>query len=235
MKKSEITLKKSIIINPLIAFYFFVSFIEMIAEYNKDSYFISYTKPLTIPILILIYGFSVKSKNRSYIISLLLVWVASILLVSDKSYLIIIGSAFYLLSQLIIISLVLMRIKNPGISPILIGSLPFVFLYLFIGFYFYEKIELSLLLLIIQGVFMTFFSGLCFTNYLRKVNTTSSYLLVCSILFTLSQVLILTNGLGSKNAKLQVLTTVFFIGGQFIFYLYLISHDKKLKRYKVNN
>ena len=65
MKKNEVWFKKSSLLNPLIAFYFFIAFIEFIAEYNNDQFYISITKPILIPILIGIYLVSSKIKNLS--------------------------------------------------------------------------------------------------------------------------------------------------------------------------
>jgi hypothetical protein len=235
MSKNEIWLKKSTFVSPLIAFYFFVAFIEIIAEYNNDTFFIGYTKPLTIPILIGIYLVSAKSKNIQYLLALLLVWIANVFLLSNFFSFVDLGTIFFLFSQIIVINIVIRKIKYPGSTLLLVSSLPFICLYLIAANFAYNKLGYNFYLLLFQGIIMIFFSSLCLTNYFTKVTKSSSYLLASTILLTAAQLLIMINGIAMKSQFLESLTTVFFVIGEFLLYLFVLLEDKKQKRYKIVN
>jgi hypothetical protein len=150
MKNEEVWFKKSRLLNPLIAFYFFVAFIEIIAEYNQDYFFIRYTKPLVIPILIAIYWVSSRVKNKHYLFALVLLFIANLFFISETSFSIIIGTLFLFLSQLLYIYTVMQKIKYPGSNLLLISSLPYFCICILVAVLIYDAASVEFYLFIIQ-------------------------------------------------------------------------------------
>ncbi|MFN8275803.1 MAG: hypothetical protein U0X58_13110 [Flavobacteriaceae bacterium] len=75
-KKSEVLFKKRLI-KPFIAIYFFLSLVEVLAEYYNDSFYISVSKPFLMPLLILIYYISSRRFDLYFVSSLLAAWLAN--------------------------------------------------------------------------------------------------------------------------------------------------------------
>ncbi len=233
MKKDEVWFKKSRLLNPLIAFYFFVAFIEIIAEYNRDYFFISYAKPLAIPLLMGIYLIAAKVKNRYYLVALLLAFIANLFLISESLSSVILGSLFLFLSQLIFIYIVIQKIKYPGASLMLIGSLPYACVCFLVAVLIYEKLGVEFYLFIIQAILIIFLGGLSLANYFTKYNKANSQLFTCSFLLSIGQLLIILQSSYANSGLLQALSTVFLVSGNYIFYLYVVGQEKKQKKYKI--
>lgn len=237
MSKNKMWLKKSIFINPLIAFYFFVGFIAFIAEFKGDSFFVDLTKALLIPLLLSLYWLSTKSKDIAYIVSLFLSWLATVFFVSGVDSYWIIGTILFILSHLAVIYVVIKNVRNPGWSFMILCSLPFIGLYL-LGFVIsYNKLGVYFSLCMVEGVFMIFYGSLCLTNYMTKITYSSTYLLGSAVLSIFTHLLLIINGLVVKNLFLKSLAILFFIIGQFSFYRYMFIEDqnKRQKRYKIIN
>lgn len=235
MKKNEVWFKKSSLLNPLIAFYFFIAFIEFIAEYNKDQFYISITKPILIPILIGIYLVSSKIRNLYYIAALFLVWIANLYLVSNEISCIVMGSVFFLFYRIIILYLIMNKIKFPGVFPMLLGILPFLFLFIVVTIFIFNELGYNFYLFLFQGIFMMFFGGLCLANHYAKYNKSSAFLLTSTILITFSQLLFVINVFYMNYKILQPLTMVLFLIGQYYLYLSILLDENKQKRYKIVN
>jgi len=232
MKKNEVWFKKSLLLNPLIALYFFVAFIEIIAEFNNDYFFISYTKPLTIPLLIGIYLIAAKARDNNYLVALFLAFLASISLISDSLSALIIGSVFLLLSQLLYVVLVMKKIKYPGSTLMIIGSLPYVCICFVVGVLVHNKLQLEFYLFILQSILIVFFGGLSVGNYFTKNSKPNMQLFVGVSMLCLAQLLVVLKA-SSNNGKLGCLATIFFVLGNYIFCRFILGQEKRPKRYKI--
>ncbi len=235
MKKKEVWFKKSSLLNPLIAFYFFIAFIEFIAEYNKDQFYISITKPVLIPILIGIYLVSSKIRNLYYIVALFLVWIANLYLISNEISCIVMGTVFFLFYRIIILYLIMNKIKFPGALLMFLCSLPFLIFFIIDAIFIFNELGYNFYLFLIQGVFMVFFGGLSLANHLAKYNKSSAFLLTSTVLITFSQLLFVINVFYVNYKIIQPLTMVLFIIGQYYLYLSILLDEKKQKRYKIIN
>lgn len=86
MKSKYLDIKTSKLLKPFIAFYFFIGFVEIIAELFEDKFFITISKPFLMPILISIYWISSKNRNVVFIISLIAVWIANMFFYPQFNY-----------------------------------------------------------------------------------------------------------------------------------------------------
>lgn len=235
MKKNKVWLKKSIFVSPLISFYFFVGLIAVVAELNSDSFFVSLTKPALIPLILIIYWISTRTKENAYLFSLLLLWIATIIFVSNIEANLILGTILFLLAHIALIYIVIRRLRNPGKTLMLIASLPFLLFYLIASIFAYGKMGIYLPLIVIQGIFMIFYGSLCLTNYLNKVTRLSTYLLTSAVLAIFVHLLLLVNQIILNSLILGALTSVLLVFSQFFFYRFMLLEDKRQKRYKIVN
>jgi len=233
MKNDEVWFKKSRLLNPLIAFYFFVAFIEIIAEYNQDYFFIRYTKPLVIPILITIYWVSAKVKNKHYLFALFLLFIANLFFISQTSFSMVSGTLFLFFSQLLYIYIVIQKIKYPGSSLLMISSLPYFCICILVAVLIYDATAVEFYLFIIQSILLIFFGGLSLANYFTKYNKLNSQLFVSASLLSVAQLLLILESSYSNSGMLNALSTVLLVLGNYIFYKFVLGQDLKQKKYKI--
>ena len=187
------------------------------------------------PILICIYWLSSKSKNNIFILGLLSVWVANIFSISNSVNFFVIGTLFFLLYVIFIIYLVLKTVKFPGNIPMIIGSLPFLFIYLFVINISQDEIGYPFYLFIIQGIFMIVLGSLCLGNYILKSNTSNTYLLVSILLFTVTQFILALKMFNVNFIAFEPLVMLLYVFGQYLLYLFVILEEKKRKRFYIIN
>ena len=224
--------KKSKLVKPLTIFYFFIAFVEIIAELNQDSDVILLTKPLLMPVLIGVYGCSSKKNNQLFTFSLLAAWIANILFISNATPLIFAGVVFFLIYRLLVVSQVLRVTKFPGFLPMAIGCMPFLFLYLFIANLMHQAWRENFMLFIVHGCLLILFGGFCFGNYILKTNQSNTCLLISTILITAAQFLIVIKFFYSSYPIFQPLMMVCFVCGQYLLFKYIVLEERKKRRYK---
>jgi hypothetical protein len=226
---------KTKLVVPLTAVYFFVAFVEIIAESNKDVPLITMAKPLLMPLLLLMYWCASKKPDFLFVLGIFAAWGANLFLISSTMDMIFIGTVFFLLYRVLIILMVLRITKFPGFLPMVIGSLPFLFLYLFVSNLTYKELGERFFLFVVQGIFLILFGGFCLGSYILKSSKANSYLLVSTILFTAAQFITVLKIFYISYNIFQPLAMLCFIFGQYLLCLYLLIEEKKKRRYKQIN
>jgi len=223
---------KAKLVIPLTASYFFMAFIGVIAESNKDMSLILMTKPFLMPLMLMMYVCASKKYNTLFIVSLFAVWIANMFLISEAMEMILTGSICFLIYRIAVILMVLKITKFPGYLPMVIGSLPFLILYLFAAHITYQEPGERFVLFVVQGIFMIFFGGFCLGSYILKSNKTNTLLLISALLFTTAQFLIVLKVFNISHAIFQPLTMLSFVIGQYLLYQYVLMEEKRKRRYK---
>lgn len=220
------------LVKPLTIVYFFIAFVEIIAELNQDSDVILLTKPLLMPLLIAIYGCLSRKNNQIFTFSLLAAWVANILLISSTMPLIFMGGVFFLIYRISVISQVIRVIKFPGFLPMAIGCMPFLFMYLFIANLTHQAWGESFMLFIVHGCLLILFGGFCLGSYILKSSESNTYLLISTVLITAAQFLILINLFFASYVVVKPLLMLCFVCGQYLLCKFMVLEERKKKRYK---
>ena len=117
----------------------------------------------------------------------------------------------------------------------IIGSLPFLFIYLFVANISHNEMGYRFYLFVIQGIFMIVFGSLCLGNYILKSNTSNTYLLVSTMLFTVTQFILVLKIFYVNYNIFQPLAMLLYVFGQYLLYLFVILEEKKRKRYHIIN
>jgi hypothetical protein len=235
MKNKYLDIKSNKLLKPFIAFYFFIGFVEIIAELFEDKFFISVSKPFLMPILISIYWISSKRRNMVFIISLIAVWIANLFFIHNSITNFTIATIFFLIYRMLIIYIVLKTIKFPGYIPMLIGALPFLFVYLFVANISYRELDYQFYPFLAQGLFMILFGSLCLGNYIIKSNTSNTYLLISTMLFTVTQFILVIKLFYVDNNVFRPLAMLLFVFAQYLLYLFVIIEEKKKNRFMIIN
>lgn len=227
--------RKENLTTKFISVYFLIAFVEIVAEYFRDVFFISVSKPLLMPVLLLVYWSASRKINYSFVLALIAVWGANIFFISNSMNSIVIGTLFFLTYRIIIIYMIFKMLKFPGYIPMMIGAVPFLFLYIFIATLTYDILGSTFYLFVIQGVFTIFFGGFCLGNYFIKSNTSNTLLLISTMLFTATQFILIIKIYYINFSIFQPLAMLLFVVGQFLLYKFLMHEEKKIKRYIIIN
>ncbi|SCX88515.1 lysoplasmalogenase family protein [Flavobacterium caeni] len=211
----------------LAAAYFSVAVFEIVAEFLKEKPLIMATKPLLMPLMIVLYLHTSKRRNPYFVTALFFSWIANMLFVSTDFNYIITGTLFFTAYRVLVIFIVVRHIKIPGVIPLFIGCLPFLFIYLFTINLTYEEQQDGFWLFLLQGIFTIIFGGLSLGSYIFKSNRANTYLLISTMLFTFTQFLFVIRLFYTINI-FQPLAMLLYVVGQFLLFKFLIIEEKKL-------
>ena len=174
---------------PINILYFFLAFIEIVAEYFEYKPLIYLLKP-SIPIYLMgLYWITSNSKQGIFFLSLFFSCLTNILLVPNSATMLFYGiiafSFFRFFSIIVIFRLV--RIKN--YLPIMIAMLPF----LLISFYLFMETtipENSFFILVLQNILISVYAGIALASYYMDDNKQNSILLISALLFVVLQFIV---------------------------------------------
>ncbi len=209
----------------VVAAYFAVGAVEVAAEFARQKSLIMASKPLLMPLMVALYWFTSKQRNPYFLTALLFSWVANMLFVSNDFNYIITGTLFFTAYRLLVMYVVIGHIRIPGVIPLFIGCLPFLFIYLFTINLTYDELKEGFWLFLLQGIFTIIFGGLSLGSYIFKSNRANTYLLISTMLFTFTQFLFVIRLFYTINI-FQPLAMLLYVVGQFMLYKFLILSEE---------
>ena len=211
--------------------FFIVSLLEIMAEYNEDKLLIWITKPFILPLLLAYYLILTKKGNNYFLVALFCSWIANILFIEDTLKWIIYASIFFLIYRILIIYIVMNKVKTPSLVPLIIGSIPFIFIYATVCFLSFEAMGDNLYLFLIHGIFTIFLGGLSLGNYIMNLNKSNLVLFLSTMLFALTQfVFVLIVFFGHENI-FHALAMVMFVIGQFLLTKFIFLTEENKSKY----
>ena len=213
----------------LTAFYFVVSFIEIAAEYFKSVMVIYTVKPFILLILAYLYWKTSQKVSPMYIGALLFSWLANLFFISHDFRDIFIGALLFFFYRILTIYIVMKHIKLPGIFPIVVGCVPFLFIYMYLVNLTYDAIGEGLVIFVTQCILISFLGGLSVGNYILRSNKASTMLLMSTMFFAVTQFIFVIRLYYVNVNIFQPLAMALFVIGQYMFYKFMIlSEDKKV-------
>jgi hypothetical protein len=207
--------------------FFLASLIEIYAEYIKDISLQWFVKPLLLPILIILYLFTSKKVSSLYLVALFFNWLANLLFISSEMNVALIASVSFLMYRVFIILKIFKDDKTLGIIPIVLGSIPFMFLFLSLINIVYENINIGqFLLMLFQAMLMTLVGGFSLAKFIIKNDLSSKMLLISSLFFGINLFILGVKFYFFDFVFLKPISMVFFVLGHFIFYQYIVLNEK---------
>ncbi len=211
----------------LTIFYVLISLAEIAAEYYKETMLIYLTKPFILPALILIYYRNSQRINYIFILALVFSWIANIFFIKQSFLSIFTGAVFFFFYRALIIYIVLKHIKLPGIFPIIVGCVPFLFVYMYLINLTYELLGDGLVIFVIQCVIISLLGGLSVGNYMLRSNRAANLLLISTMLFAATQFIFVIRLYYTGINIFQPLAMALFVIAQYIFYRFLILSERE--------
>jgi len=227
--KLSVTMKERKLEILLTVLYFSVSTIEVIAEYLKNTALIYTFKPMILLLLTTLYWVTSPKINRFYIAALLFSWLANLFFVSSDFNDIFIGAMLFFFYRVLSIYIVIKYIRLPGIFPIVVGCVPFLFIYMYLINLTYEDIGEGLVIFITQCILISFLGGLSVGNYILRSNKASTMLLLSTLFFAVTQFIFVIRLYYVDVNIFQPIAMTLFVVGQYMFYKFIIlAEDNKV-------
>lgn len=215
--------------------FFVVAAVEIVAEFFEDNTMLWLSKPLLMPILILFYLNKSKKANIVFITALLFTWLSNMAFIVKEFQFIFIGSLLFLIYKLLIIYLVASKIKFPTVYPILIGALPFIFLYVVTTFFTYQLMGSNIYIFLLHGIFSIILGAISLGNYILLPKKSNFILFVSTMLFAITQFIFVLKYYYQHNGLYQGLAMLLFAVGQYLLVQYFILTDKRKSKYEIVN
>lgn len=221
--------------------YFAIALIEIVAEYFRDIhpyalYVIYAMKPLILVVLALLYWKTSPNVNRLYLAALSFGWLANLFFISQDFNDIFVGALLFFVYRALSIFIVMKHIKLPGIFPIVIGCVPFLFIYMYLVNLTYDAIGEGLVIFIVQCIMVSFLGGLSVGNYMLRSNRASTLLLMSTLFFAVTQFIFVVRLYYVNVNIFQPVAMVLYVIGQYMFYKFLVlSEDKKANVHIMNH
>ncbi len=219
--------------NLLLASFFMVSLIEIFAECNENKLLIWITKPLILPFLVGYYLSMTKKRNNYFLAAIFCSWIANLLFIEDTLEWIIYASVFFLIYKILIIYIVLSKVKMPSLLPLIIGSMPFVFIYATVCLLSFEAMGDNLYLFLLHGIFTIFLGGLSLGNYIMDLNKSNFVLFLSTMLFALTQFIFVLIVFYNPVYLFHALAMVLFVIGQFLLTKFIFLIENSESNYEV--
>lgn len=208
----------------------FLSFsaVEIFAEFKNDMSLIVMTKPFLLPILMLIYFIKSKDKSLLYLLALFFNWLANIMFISSEIKILVMASICFLLHRMIIVFKLFKDEKQLSILPIVLGCVPFLFLFLSLINLVYENINgFQFYLIICHAVLMTLVGGFSLASFVVKNTISSKILLISSLFFGVNVFILGIKFYYIDFSFLKPLSMIFFVLGHFVFCHFIILNENK--------
>ena len=196
----------------LTAVYFFIAIVEYISQYKNDDFFLCLTKPLLMPLLLVIYCLKSKLKNKLFITSLFTAWIANLFLIGNSTILIAFGSVFFLFFRFFL------------------GCIPFLLAFIFFVTDNNLRFEESLYIFLRQGILMVLFGGFVLGNYILKQNNSNFIMVISTLFITVAQFFFILKKFNISPDSADTLGMLLFIIGQYLLYRYIIVEEVKHSR-----
>jgi hypothetical protein len=225
--------RKSKAATVLATLYVLVSAVEITAEYFEDSTLIYATKPLIILLLIALYWKTSRHVNFLYIVALLFSWGANIFFVSKTFDDIFAGAMLFFVYRTLVIYIAIRHTKLPSIFPMIVGCVPFLFIYAYLVYLTYDAIGRGLPIFIVQCVLISFLGGLSVGNYILRSNRANTLLLISTLFFAMNQFLFVIRLYYVDLNIFQPLAMALFAAAQYLFYKFMLAAEKRRAGYKL--
>jgi len=221
----------------LTAVYFIISLVEIIAEYFREIYSpyavyaIYIIKPMILIVLGILYWKTSPKINYFYLGALLFSWLANMFFISLDFNDIFIGALLFFIYRALSIYIVIKHIKLPGIFPIVIGCVPFLFIYMYLVNLTYDAFGEGLPIFITQCILISFLGGLSVGNYMLRSNRAGKMLLMSTLFFDVTQFIFVIRLYYVDVNIFQPTAMTLFVIGQYMFYKFLVLSEGKKAGY----
>lgn len=214
-----------------IALYFFglVSILDLLGILFEVPLFIHTFKPLIIISLVILYVFSVKNRNKTYIVALFFSFLGDSLLMYEGQFYFISGLLSFLSAHILFILIVLKGLNKPSKLNWFQAASPFILYLILLIFLLKDDLKSMLIPVVIYAITIGFFGIFTFVDYLQKRTIQSKTMLIGAVLFIISDSILAIQKFHTSNELFPFLIMFTYIFAQYLIYKALVLKDVKTK------
>lgn len=210
----------------LIAVYFVVSVLDIVAVAMHYPVMQAVFKPMIMLSLMAAYYFSVSKINTWYLLALAFSFLGDVLLM-DKNNLFLPGIAAFLCTQLIYIFIIQKRLKKGNMKDLLIAIVPFMIFYGLLIAILQKNLGDFKIPVMVYGMAISIFGMSALLLHLQYRNFSSRILLLGAILFIVSDSMIALQKFHSARQIYPVAIMSTYVLAQFLIFRYIITPQKE--------
>lgn len=213
----------------LVVLFILCSSLEIIAEFYQNQVLLTFVKPTLMPLLFGIYYVRTKNIDIVYFLALFFNWLANILFLSKSVDLLTLGSLVFFISRILIVYKVYKEIKLPSIFPFVLGTIPFLFLFIYLNFLIVNDVNSQTFMMTIsQSIVVSIIGGISLGNYMMKNDKSSIFLLLSAVFNALTIVFLGIKFYYLDLYYLKSIAMIFFVLSHFsLVQFMIITHKSK--------
>lgn len=217
----------------LTTLYFANALVEIVAEFYSYGMVILLTKPLIPFLLIVLYWFTSKKKNKVFILIMLLSLITNLLFIPKSPASLFYGVIVFTVHRVVLIYLIyrLAGILHPKLFILITLPLLFIFFYLF--FASSDVPPNTYGLLVVHNVMGAVLGGIGISNYITNDNKQHSLLMISVLLFLGLQMVVYVERYYLYNISLEYirpLAMLLNVLAFFAFYKYVLATESNYDR-----
>lgn len=205
---------------------FFVSLVEITAEYFKILPVIYVFKPSLSIIILLLYWYSSNKRDYLFFLTIGTSLITNVLFIPNHLNLIFIALVVFVIHRIITIYYILKVKKIKDYVPIILASIPFMLLFFYI-FFDTELVSRKIYyILIIHNILISLLGGIAISDYIMNNSTFSYWLLICVISFVTLHFIIFLEKFYIDLLVFRPIAMSLNIFAYFAFYKFIIEIEK---------
>ena len=127
------------------------------------------------------------------------------------------------------------KVKMPSLVPLIIGSIPFVFIYATVSCLTFAAMGENIYLFLIHGIFTIFLGGLSLGNYIMVSNKSNLILFVSTMFFAFTQFIFVLKIYYEDTNILHAIAMAMFVVGQFLLIKFIFLTEKNSTKHEIIN
>lgn len=160
-----------------------VALIEVIAEYFRFLPVIYIFKPLISVVLMTLYWYSSPIKNFLFFLTIATSLITNVLFIPNELKFIFIGLIVFGFHRLINIFYIIKVMKTKDFIPVILASVPFLFIFFYIFFDTDLLTKEVYYIMILHNSLISLLGGIALSHYIMNDSSRSSWLLICVLSF----------------------------------------------------
>lgn len=182
-KNMKILNKEVTVENSIIGTYFIVTTFEIIAELYSYKPALIILKPSMSILLLLLYFKTSTQRSILFLSVILFSLITNVFFIFDTESMLFFGLVAFFIHRLLMIYFILKLINLRDFIPLLIGMIPFLFIFFYLLSISSGISERSYGILIVQNILISIIAGICFSDYVMfPDNKHSTWLFIFGLL-----------------------------------------------------
>lgn len=219
-------IKSNNLVKLISVLYFVIAFIEIASEFYAYELLVCYLKPLLPIILLVMYWLHSNKRQWIFFASLFFSFLTNIFFIPNSQEMLFYGIIAFTFHRILALVLVLKLTRIKDYIPFAIATIPFLLIFFYLFIETNDIPENSFVILILQNLLISAYSGIALSSYVMNDNKQNSILLISALLFVMLQFIVfiekyyLTNEYITMFRPLAMSLNVFAF---YTFYRYVID------------